>query len=315
MIKLHYYQELIPETQEDSTKFPFWIWTYSQDSSYLHHHDFAELSFVIEGNGSETVNGYSHSLSPGTVTFIPPHQLHKYQCISGSLIRKYCLIFDVGLLSKTSLHACLLNRLLLFGNSLPSWVTLSADQRVRMMSMMNEIWREYNHAEIGRTSVILTKLIEMLILLLRAHNDYYGINMTPSLRPRLSLAIDETDTGRMHSDKPNPTLEHMYDVVQYIHSNFNKSIKLEDMSTRYGISNSYFCNLFKKLTGVNFLDYLHALRIRSAVSLLKHTEHSVTDISLESGFDSVRTFTRVFKNIMGVTPTQYRSASTENVSW
>jgi transcriptional regulator GlxA family with amidase domain len=68
----------------------------------------------------------------------------------------------------------------------------------------------------------------------------------------------------------------------------------------------YISRLFKDHVGQSFLTYLHGLRIKSAASLLISTEMPIADISTEVGFESYRTFLRVFREIRGQTPSDYR---------
>lgn len=71
---------------------------------------------------------------------------------------------------------------------------------------------------------------------------------------------------------------------------------------------------FKRLTGENYLTYLHGIRIKNACSLLR-TAHtlSVMDIALEVGYNSYETFARVFRRQMGVTAMGYRKKSVSEI--
>ncbi|WP_409345689.1 helix-turn-helix domain-containing protein [Paenibacillus sp. MBLB4367] len=315
MAQFPYYQEIVLDTNGGQRKFPFMIWTYGLERSALHHHDFAELSFVLEGRGMQTVGGVNYPLLPGTLTFVPPHQLHKFQSDPGSPdIRKYCLIFDVGLLSGTPLSSSHYRYLLQFGSHGPPYVRLNAEQKERMNRIMDEMLWENEHSEIGRTSFLLAKLTEVLLLLIRAHTrsnaeDEAALEaFSGDVRKTLPPANDAFQPLEEQQGAPIGPADDMRGVVEYVHLHYKESLKQDQLAGRYGISPPYFSRSFKKQTGQSFLGYLHALRIRSAISLLVSTDMTVTDLPAEVGFESFRTFTRVFKMHTGMTPTEYRNA-------
>lgn len=70
-----------------------------------------------------------------------------------------------------------------------------------------------------------------------------------------------------------------------------------------GMNPAYFSRLFHKLTGMTFSQYLNQVRTEKAVELLKAGDDiSMTEISLQCGFDSIRNFNRIFKKYTGHTP-------------
>ncbi len=83
-------------------------------------------------------------------------------------------------------------------------------------------------------------------------------------------------------------------------------VKIEVMAEDIGLSRTHFHHLFKKETGVSPKKYLMQYRINQAKKDLSNTNHSVTDIAALHQFNSVHDFTKVFRKITGVTPTEYR---------
>ncbi len=95
-------------------------------------------------------------------------------------------------------------------------------------------------------------------------------------------------------------------VKEYMQNNYNQPITLEDVSKMVGFNSNYFSSLFKKETGVNFLDYLISLRINKAKELLKETSISVSSIALEVGYSDLKHFSKLFKKLTGLKPSEYR---------
>jgi len=73
-------------------------------------------------------------------------------------------------------------------------------------------------------------------------------------------------------------------------------------------STSYFCRIFKKYTGLNFTDYVSRIRIEKAKSLLLNPNLRISEIAYEVGFQSLTHFNRVFKRVVGQSPTVYRAS-------
>ena len=79
--------------------------------------------------------------------------------------------------------------------------------------------------------------------------------------------------------------------------------------TPRGMSRSYFCRFFRKVTGNTLTEYVLRLRVDQSMRLLASTNQSVTEIAYESGFSSHSYFDRVFRRLTGQAPLQFRTAS------
>ncbi len=93
---------------------------------------------------------------------------------------------------------------------------------------------------------------------------------------------------------------------QFIHDHQHEDLSLGAVSKAVHTSTFYFCKLFKKATGINFTDYLSRVRIEKAKQLLLNPNLRVSEIAYEVGFQSLTHFNRVFKKIVGQSPTRYR---------
>jgi AraC-like DNA-binding protein len=93
---------------------------------------------------------------------------------------------------------------------------------------------------------------------------------------------------------------------QFIHEHQNEDLSLGQVAKSVNTSTFYFCKMFKKATGVNFTDYLSRVRIEKAKNLLLNPNLRISEIAYEVGFQSLTHFNRVFKKIVGQSPTEYR---------
>jgi AraC-like DNA-binding protein/ligand-binding sensor protein len=93
---------------------------------------------------------------------------------------------------------------------------------------------------------------------------------------------------------------------QFITEHQTEDLSLEQVAKSVYMSKFHFCKLFKKATGINFTDYLSRARTERAKILLLNPNLRVGEIAYEVGFQSLTHFNRVFKRILGQSPTWYR---------
>jgi two-component system response regulator YesN len=96
------------------------------------------------------------------------------------------------------------------------------------------------------------------------------------------------------------------EAQKYINEHYTSNISLEEVSSIIGFNATYLSTLFKKETGMNFLEYVTIARIKSAKQLLADSKKSTLDISHEVGYCDFKHFTKQFKKVTGLTPSEYR---------
>lgn len=94
---------------------------------------------------------------------------------------------------------------------------------------------------------------------------------------------------------------------KYLKENFHRNISLEDISNYVHLSPFYFSRIFKKETGLNFIEFLTKLRIEEAKKLLVTSDEPVVNIANLVGYNEPNYFSRVFRKLVGMTPKQYKN--------
>ena len=92
----------------------------------------------------------------------------------------------------------------------------------------------------------------------------------------------------------------------YIHANQADPIDLDQVAKAMHVSTFYFCKMFKKATGLTFTDYLSRVRVEKAKTLLLNPHLRISEIAYDVGFQSLTHFNRMFRKIVGESPTHYR---------
>ena len=95
-------------------------------------------------------------------------------------------------------------------------------------------------------------------------------------------------------------------LVEYLSKNFLSTLSLEKVAKELGVSRCHISHIFSSRLKTSFSEYLHFLRLGYACELLQNTDKSISDISLDAGFSSQRTFNRAFQKRYGVSPRTYR---------
>lgn len=154
----------------------------------------------------------------------------------------------------------------------------------------------------------LNTLISIVSGELKERKPYYQEVVTSSLQtfwallkryhPRLNKEqVPESRRDRM--------LAQLQELLSYMETHYADNISLNYAAQCMNFSVSYFSKTFKNLMGINFVTYLNLVRVEHAALELRHTGKKFTDIALSCGFNNVRTFNRVFKEITGCTPSEF----------
>lgn len=99
----------------------------------------------------------------------------------------------------------------------------------------------------------------------------------------------------------------IYQTVSYMAKNFKEEISLESMAKYLGVSKYVLSRVFSATFHTNFNQYLNEQRLNHVISLLEYTDMAITDIYLEAGFQSQRTFNRAFQEKYKMSPKEYKS--------
>lgn len=141
-----------------------------------------------------------------------------------------------------------------------------------------------NHQGIRRILLLLDILQELAL-----SKDYELLNVD-------GFAFETTiqDSGRIE------------EVYKHINHHFGRSISLEEISDLASMTVPAFCRYFKKSTGRTFTRFVNEFRIVQARRLLSETNQSISDISIECGFNNFSHFNRLFREYAGKSASEYR---------
>ncbi|WP_110930035.1 response regulator [Paenibacillus bouchesdurhonensis] len=161
--------------------------------------------------------------------------------------------------------------------------------------VLDEVFRVY-----GEASVEVLKLYRKVGTMsrFRHFHDYFR-----SLE-QLLFSLHEYIKGirSAHSEHGD-----MKEAVAYIEDNFHRSLNMAIVSNHVSLNYSYFSEAFKAYTGESFVVYLKKARIRKAKQLMHDQTLKLADIGTAVGFENTKQFSRVFKELEGISPFEYRT--------
>ncbi len=129
------------------------------------------------------------------------------------------------------------------------------------------------------------------------------VNLLSIFAQHMSLVSNQIVVQQQNAEPPFLTR-----AKEFIAENQTEELSLKQVARAVNMSTFYFCKMFKKTTGINFTDYVSRLRIEKAKNLLLNPNLRISEIAYEVGFQSLTHFNRVFKNLLGQSPSEYRES-------
>lgn len=152
------------------------------------------------------------------------------------------------------------------------------------------IIEEYSKMNLGFQLAIQARLYDFMVVLLRQ--------------------VPMEKYSSLERSKHLKRLERLEHVFKYVADNYTREISLNEIARTANFSVYHFTRFFKETTGMTFIQYLNNYRISKAVKYLTETDDPITEVAFQSGFDSIKTFNRVFKQLKGCSPSSFKKQRT-----
>ncbi len=261
------------------------IWYNEQRDDYdFHWHSALEIIMPLENHYDAEINQHSYHIEPGEILIIPSGEMHKL--IAPDSGRRFILLFDISLITKlkggTSIQSLLMQPLHIDRDGYSS---VYDEVYQLLLDIINEYFSENEYAELTIYSLLLSFFVKLVYN--RIHEE--------ELFPNVRLSRQKEYVKRFNS------------LLDYINVHYAEELNLESMAARMGFSKFHFSRLFKQYTGLTFNSYLNRRRLKAAEELLANPALSIVEVSMQSGYSSISTFNRLFRQIKHCTPSEYRS--------
>lgn len=258
-----------------------WNKEYGEGRDKLHFHNYYEVGICNSGEGEMTLGEHEHHFFPGCISLIPTTELHTTNT---------------------------------FGEKAAwEWMYFDLHEILQELYPEDEILRENIRHMIQREGRLLTPdmHIEKMTFLIRSifaemdNREYMYRDMVNHFLLLLLVEIIRKMQNQELPDKISYKID-IFPAIDHIKHHYGSSIRIGDLARCCGMSESYFRKVFERYMNMKPLDYLNFVRIQKGCGLLRETELSVAEISERVGYESVSSFIRNFRQIIGCTPHKWK---------
>ena len=249
-------------------------------ATLVHHHDFYEIYFLLDGNLSYWVNGEIYSLKAGDILLINPMVLHRPVDNKNAVCERMVLWIEKQYLEGLSVNFPLNNCFYKDANVLHP----SASSRAELIDKLSLIIKECKTAEFGGSVYADALLMQFMV----------EIN-------RLSIKQSQ---NRKTIKEPKELIS---SVLEYINENYFKDITLDNIAGHFYVSKYYLSHEFSKSVGTGIYRYIILKRLLEAKRLLLGGASS-KEACEKCGFKDYANFFRAFKNEYGISPKEFKDS-------
>jgi len=249
----------------------------------LHWHNAIEIIMPLVNDFTVTAGGHTYYLKEREIIIIPPGELHS-MCApeKGQRIIFQCSSSVLNDFPALSAISGMFSNIMVINHLSPE------NQKSTAKKAMLEIYDEYfRKSELSEIKIYL-KLISMFI----------GLHEVAESEKRDKMGCT--------SVKLDEYSERFGTVKKYIEKNYMYDISLDKLAAIAGYSKYHFSRIFKQYTGSSHIEYVNKVRIGVAQKLLLDPDISITEVAMSSGFTSITSFNRVFKEVKHCTPSEFK---------
>ena len=241
-----------------------------------HHHDCHQLILILDGEAQICVNGDKQTAKSGNVMIVSRYENHSVKILSDTYSRIVLRLRPRPTNEQNKIFSLLSNRPIGFNNV----IDVSAEFE-DFKKLFNDILKEYENENSLKEEMLESLVNRLLISLYRTFpkNEDYLKDENLNLILKIQKQFEE---------------------------NYAFNYTLEELASKYHISSSSLSHQFKKITGMSVMGYLLYCRIASAKNYLAKTDLPISEIIYSCGFSDNSNFSRTFKNLNGITPTEFR---------
>jgi len=273
------------ETVDYESSSLFLLYHNKEEDDYPKHwHSAIEIIMPVKERYDVTVNEFLYQLEEFDIIVIPTGDIHEIRThrFQGERI---ILQFDFTLLRTIK---GLANASFIFFKPWLITPSTSPELHREIKALLVEMMTEYEEKQEYYEASITAKLISAAVSMARKQKE--------------SAAGTFSD----HLVKRKAHIVNFNRCIEYINGHYKDDLSLEYIASIAGFSKYHFTRWFKQFAGISFYEYLTQVRIKVAETMLAGSETAITEIALESGFQSIATFNRVFKHNKKLTPTEFR---------
>lgn len=250
-----------------------------------HSHTFYELVYVLSGFALHFCGPRSTLLTAGDMFLIPPGVEHSYvnPYRNGIVNFMFCPEDFRDVFEEMDTMPGLRTAFSPFPSAAPMVLHVDISERRSIENAFEKIRTERRERQHGWRTSLKMRIISLLIKYSRLYDA--------------QICSGHTLTGGY---------SYVLLILEYVEKNYTGDISMENLANAAGLNPDYMSRKFKSLMGLSPSEYVRKFRVAKAMELLCTTDMTVAGIASSCGFSDVCLFSRVFKNITGITPVEFR---------
>lgn len=265
------------EVRNYATDLMVWHREFENISFVAHWHREIELLYIKKGSIRMQVTDHAFTAREGDLVVCDTGEIHYSNSYSKDSVLDF-IIFDTGLISSHYQHHSF-SKPFLTAEEMES-----SGLKKRLLALESLIDAELSGKETYYQDIIRAALQDFWFRLLR---------------------VMPSGAGGLMKNRRIAMLEDFQNLLSYMEEHAAENITLEMAAEKMHFSPSHFSKIFKQLTGTGFVRYLNTIRITLASELLARPDTTMVQVAFSCGFQNVRSFNRVFREITGCTPSEY----------
>ncbi|MBR2330749.1 MAG: helix-turn-helix transcriptional regulator [Clostridia bacterium] len=238
----------------------------------IHWHEAIEILYFTQGRAVTSCNLQSYSVKKGSIILVNGNELHT-GIVSQFESRFYCFQFNPNFF-----HNLMGNDYIVFENIIEDEDCIKLLERLYLVST-------------GKST---------------PHNSLEQIRLTSELFLLLLERHTKTVLQEEEYRKTFKKLDTFNHIIEYLNEHYTENFSVGSLAAHFNMSPSYFAHFFKKNAQKSVIEYINEIRIMYAKLFLEKEDVSISEIALRTGFYDINYFSRKFKAITGMSPTEYK---------
>lgn len=256
------------------------------------------FTYIAQGCAEFVVDGKRYVCEVGDIILIPPYKTHIVKSLGTEPLVQFIFHFDLY----ERMDSCLLKhhdvldagidfeiseKEKIFGEQVVV-TSLSEKERYEIKKLYLNMYREFVEGKACKG--IMLKAYSTVILVMTLRNGFKNIEKIEA----------------NNNIKKTKSWIHIENAIAYINTHYmNEDLDNDTISNAIGVTPNYLTNVFRNYLGISLHKYIINVKIEKTQQLLNLGHMNITEVAEKSGFSSIHAFSKTFKSVVGMTPSEY----------
>jgi AraC-like DNA-binding protein/mannose-6-phosphate isomerase-like protein (cupin superfamily) len=273
------------EVRRYNDDFMVWHGAYRNMSYCAHWHDELELTYVRSGSASIHIGDRAFEAREGDLLLCAGGNIH-YSDSQDPRNRLEFIVFSPRLIGQRSA----------FADWGQAHITAAQLHEAGLAPLVPDLFDRISQ-ELGKRPPYYQEIIKSLL-----NTFWYSV--------KRAFPVQSSSTSAQ--TRRHDMAQNVQRLLSHIDNHYQEPLSLEQAAQLMNFSQCHFSRLFRQYTGMNFVTYVNMVRVEKSLERLRSSSGRVVDIAYACGFNNIRTFNRVFRQVTGRSPTEFLNSSQDS---